>query len=216
MQLISLPDYVVQNGTHIIVAIKGTNPSSLASWANDLGFAFTTPSSTWFPGSPGKLHDGFYDAFSDLRADVLAGVQKGINAGITKIHVVGHSLGAALGNIASVYLQKTFPSATVTARLFAPPRVGNPTWADYVDATLGTRSQFMVVADDLVPHLPTLALYYRHSGNEVWMPSTSSPTVWRSCTGQENENCSDSVSDDGDAKISDNHQGPYAGVTMSC
>jgi len=212
-----MKDYVATNGSHIIVSIRGTNTASLASWANDIGFAFTAPSSSYYPGSPGKVHSGFYGAFQDLRADVLAAVNRGVAGGYTQVLVVGHSLGAAIANLASVYLQKQLgSSATVYARMFAPPRVGNPDWADYTDATLGARSQWMAVADDLVPHLPTLALNFRHSSNEVWMPSTSAPAVWRTCTGQENEKCSDSVSDNSAAKISSAHSGPFAGVTMAC
>lgn len=210
------PDYVAYNGSQVIVAIKGTNSKSLESWANDLEFAFTTPSSTWFPGSPGQVHSGFYDTFKDLQPTVYTAVAAQVALGHTNILVTGHSLGAATAQILAVYLQNTFSTATVTVRAFAPPRAGNPTWATYVDAKLGVRSQFMVVAEDLVPHLPTLLLNYRHSSNEVWMPSASATSTWRACQGQENDYCSDSVSDSGSATISSQHSGPYAGVTMSC
>jgi predicted lipase len=209
-------DYVAKNSTHVVVGIRGTNTASLASWANNLGFAFTTPSSTYFPGSPGKVHAGFYETFGDMRADVLNAVRTAVNGGTKQVLVVGHSLGAAVANIMSVYLQKQVTGATVTARLFAPPRVGNPDWANYVDATLGARSQWMAIYDDLVPHLPTLVMNFRHSGNEAWMLNTNAPTVWRTCTGQENKYCSDSVSDDGAARITSAHGGPYAGVNMGC
>lgn len=196
--------------------MRGLNGQSMESWTNAIGISYVPPDASWFPGSPGKIHDGFYSIFKAVRPQVLQQVQAAVAGGKKQVLVAGHSMGGAVGQLLAVYLQKQLSGVTVTGRMFGPARVGEKGWANYVDQTLGSRYQYMTVADDLVPHLPPMWLNYRHPSNEVWMISTSKPQEWRVCQGQENENCSDSVSDQGAAKVSSAHSGPYAGVMMSC
>lgn len=209
--------YVAKNASHAIVAVKGTNTKSIESLINDIKFGFEDLDDSQFPGRGGaKVHDGFYDTWKNMRDPIVAAVNDALNGGANSILVVGHSLGAAAATIGAVHLQHYFSSrATVTARFFGCPRVGNPDFANYVDSTLGARAQHMVVADDIVPHLPPLLVMYRQSSNELWLPSVTD-TVWRQCAGQENDHCSDQVSDKGDAKFGSAHSGPYAGVLMGC
>lgn len=129
--------YVIANSTTLIFAVAGTNPLSALSIGDDLDFGLTTPDTAYFPSNGGaQLHHGFYSAFTRLAADLTTAVQSGIDDGYTNVLVTGHSLGGAIGHQVAVYLQQKFPSLTVTARLFASPRVGNAAWANYVDSTV--------------------------------------------------------------------------------
>lgn len=132
------PVYVANNGSHIIVSISGTNTRSILSLADDLEFTFTTPSSSYFPNAAGvSVHHGFYNTFTRVAGTVGPVVQNAVNNGATQVIVTGHSLGSAVGHLTATYLQRLLgSSATVYARLFASPRVGNQAWADYVDATV--------------------------------------------------------------------------------
>lgn len=209
-------DYVAKNASHVIVSMRGLNGQSAESWANAIGIRYVTPNREWFPGSPGKVHDGFYGVFKDVREEVLKHVEAACDGGLKQVLVAGHSMGGAVGQLLAAYLQKQL-KVTVTARMFGPARVGNQAWAKYVDATLpGGRYSYMTIFDDIVPHLPPMWLDYRHPANEVWMMHTDKPDEWRACEGQENENCSDSISDKGEATITTAHLGPYAGVMMEC
>lgn len=167
------------------------------------------------------VHAGFYGATTRVAASLAPTVQAAVQGGTTNVIVLGHSLGGAVGQMLGVYLTSLLgSSATVYVRTFAPARVGNPAWADYVDATMGERSQHMVNFNDPVPHLPPLAWGFRHSGNEVFLDKLGSldPLV---CSGQENSHCADKYEEPLNwlASIvqyvdSEVHMGPYVGVTL--
>lgn len=132
------PDYVGTNGSHVIVSIAGTNPLSVLSVGVDIDFPLTNVDSKYFPSAGGvQVHEGFYGAFTRMAGGIAPAVQNAVKGGTKQVLVVGHSLGGAQGHLVATYLQKLLgSSATVTARLFASPRVGNQAWANYVDATV--------------------------------------------------------------------------------
>ncbi|KAL1408400.1 hypothetical protein Q8F55_005212 [Vanrija albida] len=214
--------YVANNGSHIIVSISGTNTRSIQSLADDLEFNFTTPSGSYFPGADGvQVHHGFYNTFTRVAGTVGPVVQNAVNAGATQVIVTGHSLGSAVGHLTATYLQNLLgTSATVYARLFASPRVGNQAWADYVDATLGDRAQHMINYNDLVPTLPPRSFGFRQSSNEVWIANAAG-TSYVACPGQESTSCQDSMNLTADIESFVEyldfgaHSGPYAGVKVT-
>lgn len=54
------------------------------------------------------------------------------STGSKKVLIVGHSLGAAIALLDSVYLPLHLPASTVfTTSVFGLPRVGNPAFANY-------------------------------------------------------------------------------------
>ena len=68
---------------------------------------------------------------------VLAAVQTALQqSGLTKVTLVGHSLGAALSLLDSVYLPLHLPGVTFKTFGYGMPRVGNKAFADYVDSHL--------------------------------------------------------------------------------
>lgn len=197
------------------------------SIAVDLNILLVPPDGALFPGAAGVLvHAGFHDAFRRMAPGLTAAVRKGLAATPgtrRRVTVLGHSLGGAIGHLVAVYLARLLgDQADVYARVFASPRVGNPAWANYVDATLGDRAQHIVNFNDPVPHLPPKDWGWRQSSNEVWIPQVGGPEL-RLCTGQENTKCSDSLNF-GFALITsliqymdaDVHSGPYAGVMLKC
>lgn len=92
-----------------------------------------------FPGIPDgvSVHDGFADAQADTASDVLDAVNQGLSTyGTNTITVTGHSLGAAISLIDTVYLYLNLdPSISISFIGWGLPRVGNQDWADYLDST---------------------------------------------------------------------------------
>ncbi|THH17778.1 hypothetical protein EW146_g3101 [Bondarzewia mesenterica] len=201
----------------VIVAHQGTDTSDILPIVTDLDFFLTTLDSTLFPGisTSIEVHSGFGDAQAKAATQVLAAVQQTISAhGATTVTVVGHSLGAAISLIDSVYFKLHLPSSvTINAVLYGLPRVGNQAFADYVDANLHVTH--INNKEDPVPILPGRFLGFHHPAGEVHIMDSN---AWVSCPGQDNTSTECIVGDvpnifDGDES---NHSGPYDGVEMGC
>lgn len=144
-----------------------------------------------------------------------------MNAGIanfnaTNVIVTGHSLGAAIGLLDTVFLASRLdPSINIRSVGFGLPRVGNKEWADFVDKAVQDRKidfEFFVNGDDPVPRVPPVALGFQHPSGEIFQTDENGSIETVRCPGQENENCSASSSLL-EADIQD-HDGPYAGVEL--
>jgi len=203
----------------IIVAHQGTDPSEFEADLTDADFSLKqiNTNSTLFPGISDSIevHNGFL-AEQALTADaVLAAVQQGISQySATAVTLVGHSLGAALSLLDSVYLPLHLPSGTSFKTLnYGLPRVGNQAFADYVDANLYLTH--INNEEDPIPIVPGMFLGFVHPAGEVHIEDSGE---WASCPGQDNPSTQCIVGDVPnifDGTLSD-HDGPYNGVTMGC
>jgi len=201
----------------IIVAHQGTDPSQLEADLTDADFFLEPLDPSLFPGvsSSIEVHNGFQKDQAQTATPILAAVQLGMSKfGTTSVTLVGHSLGAALSMLDSIYLPLQLP-ATTTFRtvLYGCPRVGNQDFANYVDAHVHlTRINNK---EDVVPILPGRFLGFHHPSGEVHIMDDNS---WVTCPGQDNtsDECSTGdVSNIFEGKVSD-HDGPYDGVEMGC
>ena len=139
------------------------------------------------------VHRGFLAAWTALRAPVMAAldshlahstrapwawVAPGWLAGRRPpaLHVAGHSMGGAIGMLASLETSRRFrrrgplaPRGTHTTYTFACPRVGNAAFASaYSEAFPNARDHWAVqVAEDAVPHLPLAAWGFCHPEGAV-------------------------------------------------
>jgi Lipase (class 3) len=147
-----------------------------------------------------------------------------VRAGISDFNaknviVTGHSQGAALGLLDTIFLAKHLdPSIKIKSVVFGLPRTGNKEWADFVDKTMQERKidfQFFINDADPVPKVPPVELGFRHATGEVFQRNNTNPDgsiETLHCPGQENQNCSASISLL-DSNVSF-HSGPYAGVKL--
>jgi len=132
------------------------------------------------------------------------------------ITVTGHSLGAAIATLSTMYLQLNVPDASsYTFRTFnyGQPRIGNQDFANYVDAHLSLTH--VNNKEDFVPILPGMFLGFVHPSGEVHIQDSG---VWSACPGQDNPSTECIVGDVPeiwDGSLSD-HDGPYNGVEMGC
>lgn len=159
-------------------------------------------------------------SFERTSQDVLDSVQAGIaNFGATNVIVTGHSLGAAIALLDTMFLATRLdPSIALKSVVFGLPRTGNKEWASFVDKTVQDRNinfQFFTNDADPVPKVPPTALGYQHPSGEIFQKNntaTDGTIQTLRCPGQENENCSASISLlESDVSA---HDGPYAGVGL--
>lgn len=184
--------YYAPNAT-IIVSFRGS--VNTRNWIDDFDFG-------WYPirnwnqgcGSNCNISHGFYKCYVSLRAQMLAAItlitkQYGAQ---TKIAITGHSLGAALAELATWDLLAT-GYQVVSSITFGTPRVGNPTWASNFASHSPATIWRVIHHRDPVPHLPPQFLNYRHAPQEVWYYKGGNSLLYKQCSATDGEDptCSD-------------------------
>ncbi|THH04592.1 hypothetical protein EW145_g5402, partial [Phellinidium pouzarii] len=184
----------------------------------DVDFFLDNLNSTLFPGidSSIQVHNGFADEHAKVADLVLATVQTTMSSHSgASVTMVGHSLGAALSLLDTVFLPLHLPSSTVFKTVgYGMPRVGNQAFADYIDAHV-TDLTHVTNKQDPVPTVPGKFLGFVHPSGEVHIQSSNG---WDACPGQDNPSdlCSTGVVPNVfEGSVSD-HDGPYDVVTMGC
>lgn len=201
----------------VIVAHQGTDPSDILPLLTDADFFLSNLDSSLFPGIPSdiEVHSGFKDAQASTAPDVLAAVQTTLSKyGATTITLVGHSLGAAISLLDSVYLPLHLPSGmTFQTITYGLPRVGNQAFADYVDANL--HLTHINNKEDPIPICPGMSLGFVHPAGEVHIGDSDE---WAACPGQDNPSTQCIVGDVPNILESNesDHDGPYNGIKMGC
>ncbi|VDC00963.1 unnamed protein product [Peniophora sp. CBMAI 1063] len=199
----------------VIVAHQGTDPDQIMSDLTDANIIRGKLDSTLFPGISSSItvHEGFRNEQAKTASSVLAAVKASMSAHATSsVTIVGHSLGAAISLLDSVYLSLNLGSSvTIKFIGYGLPRVGNQDFADYLDANIDVTH--INNKEDLVPILPGMFLGYHHPSGEIHILDSG---AWDSCPGQDNESDSCTTGDvpsifQGDE---DDHDGPYNGVSM--
>ncbi|TFY56837.1 hypothetical protein EVJ58_g7395 [Rhodofomes roseus] len=201
----------------VIVSHQGTHPEAILPLIEDADIVPENLDSSLFPGisSSLKAHSGFADAQAKSATQVLAAVNTTMSKHSTnKITLVGHSLGAAISLLDTVYLHLQLPSAALSFVGYGLPRVGNQAFADYVDA-LGASVTHINNKEDFIPILPGMFLGFVHPAGEVHITDAN---AWDACPGQDNPSTQCTV---GDVKSifsgeEADHDGPYDGVEIGC
>ncbi|KZP08345.1 lipase class 3 family protein [Athelia psychrophila] len=201
----------------VIVAHQGTNFSLLIPTLTDLDFFLTPLVSNLYPNVPLDVlvHNGFLAAQEKAATTILAAVQSTMATYSTKkVTLIGHSLGAAISLLDSIYLPLHLPHSTIFKTVvFGLPRVGNGAFADYVDSV--AHLSHVNNKEDPVPILPPRLLGFVHPDGEVHIQDSG---VYDNCPGHDNTSPLCSTGDvltilQGNTT---NHAGPYAGVEMGC
>ncbi|KAI6212520.1 Lipase domain containing protein [Aphelenchoides besseyi] len=126
----------------------------------------------------GKVHRYFYRAFMTLwkggmRKSFVSLARKYPNY---KIHIQGHSLGAALSSLASaaIVLDKRFRNRTITHYNTGQPRVGDAKFAA-AHSKLIPDFYRITHAGDTVTHRPDMNRGFIHHAKEIWYKNKMSP-----------------------------------------
>ncbi len=155
--------YVAGNSEMVVVSLRGTEPNKLVDWLTDLDAILTS-------GPVGEVHRGFYDALMSIWADLVSTLQS-TRQHKQPIWFTGHSLGAALANLAAAKLLKDEMVESIKGLYtFGQPRTGTRTFADWFDGEMKPQTYRFVNHHDIVPHVPLPPLYM-HSGNLIHFDS---------------------------------------------
>ncbi|KAG1147593.1 hypothetical protein G6F37_006597 [Rhizopus arrhizus] len=173
----------------IYLVFRGTN--SFRSAITDIVFNF----SDYKPVKGAKVHAGFLSSYEQVVNDYFPVVQEQLTANPTyKVIVTGHSLGGAQALLAGMDLYQREPRLSpknLSIFTVGGPRVGNPTFAYYVEST-GIPFQRTVHKRDIVPHVPPQSFGFLHPGVESWIKSGTSNV--QICTSEiETKDCSNSI-----------------------
>ncbi|PRP81273.1 hypothetical protein PROFUN_04508 [Planoprotostelium fungivorum] len=187
--------------THaIVIAFRGTNPSSLKNLEDDLNVMRES-----FDSVPGaSVHIGFMKAWTNLKTQMVPELQKLLqwykeeNTGCDSswptyphIYFTGHSLGAALTTVALADLVSTniinsndYPIHLYT---FGSPRCGNEAFSQYINKNT-VESWRVIHWDDPIPRVPPLLSGYHHVSSAVFYNEDNSNHII--CEGEsESSNC---------------------------
>ncbi|KAI9263028.1 lipase [Sporodiniella umbellata] len=152
----------------IYLVFRGTG--SFRSAVTDIVFYF----SNYTPVAGAKVHAGFLSSYQQVVNDYFPIVQEQLTAFPDhKVIVTGHSLGGAQALLAGMDLyqrESRLSPKNLSIYTYGAPRVGNPTFAYYVDKT-GIPVYRSVDKRDVVPHLPPQAMGFLHPGVEYWIKS---------------------------------------------
>ncbi|PRP84761.1 Lipase family protein [Planoprotostelium fungivorum] len=169
--------------THaIVVAFRGTNPSSLKNIKTDLEAIREPLNDTAVPGA--TVHSGFLKAWTNLKTEMLPELQKLLqwykeeNTGCDEswpqyphIYFTGHSLGAAISTVALADLVSggiiNSTDHPIHLYSFGSPRCGNEEFAEYVNNNT-VESWRVTHWKDPIPRNPPLFTGYHHVASAVF------------------------------------------------
>ena len=147
--------FIAGKDNHIVVCFRGT--ASRTDWITDANL-FKTDSRD----GKGRVHRGFKKALDgvwDQIAENLSSIDRD-----KKIYFIGHSLGAALAQLAA-YRQATLDVDRIAGvYVYGSPRIGNKDYKEAYDILLSEKTFMHINNTDLVTRVPPSILGYRHMG----------------------------------------------------
>ncbi len=160
--------FLLESERASVLAFRGSG--SAVDWVAD----FIAQQTAYRPvKNAGLTHKGFTDIYMSSRDQILALVAQ--HPADKPLFVTGHSLGGALATLCAVDLAVNSACREPIVYTFGAPRVGDPTFVQKYNATVGSHWRFQNEFD-IVPHLPTLVYespktkktyYYMHVKGEV-------------------------------------------------
>jgi hypothetical protein len=200
----------LSSSTSIYVTYRGSE-----GWRNWMADLETT--SMDFPYCSGcKVHHGFYTALMNSFPSVLAEVkrlQKQFPNYVVK--TTGHSLGAALSQLASVQLAVNGVAVHASYN-FGQPRTGNAKYSAFVASKVPVTFRHVHFKDP-VPHVPPTEFGFQHECTEKYEPKEVWDGTLETCGAA--GNCEDSPSCALEWKdyqlVPDDHM-TYLGVPIQC
>jgi len=157
--------FVAANDKNIIVSFRGTEADKMEDIITDLKVSF-------FECKYGKIHSGFYEAVK-LIVDDVSDTVSSLRTNNQNLWVTGHSLGAALATLGTLFLQdaKLHVNGLYT---FGQPRVGDEQFAENFNMRFKSRAFRVVNNCDIVTRVPMRSIGYSHIGTHVYLDSDGS------------------------------------------
>ncbi|RYO89513.1 hypothetical protein DL764_008566 [Monosporascus ibericus] len=176
----------------VILAFRGT--SNIQDFMTDLAEDLVPFKTTGVTDCEGCMaHEGFLRAWNSVAQESIDGVNAELAANSDyKVIVTGHSLGGSLASLATVSMIGS--GIDVTTFTYGQPRTGNPEFANFVDQQAPEGKMFRVThANDGVPQVVLTSSGYSHHSTEFWQEDAATADGTFQCSGQEPEDCNNSV-----------------------
>ncbi len=150
----------------ILIAFRGTR--DVKNWLDNLTFIKMRLFPKEFPDLNIEVHSGFHKVYKSVSLQIkLAVSQLYTKYPTAKLHIVGHSLGAAVASLCSIDLIISYQIKVDSVYTFGEPRVGNKEYASLIKSNV-VEYWRMTHWRDVVPHVPLEWMGFYHSGNEVF------------------------------------------------
>lgn len=219
----------------IVVSFRGTQGTSFHNWWSDLSSIRLVETTLCSSTKNCMVGGGFLEAYQALRDGIFRAIQDlrvqhpvHLTQARQKIIVTGHSLGAALCNLAVVDMLQTFKEAPIAYNVvtFGSPRTGNQYWVRFFNSTVleGSVQYHYRVTHyrDPIIHLPpftgviTGASGFWHTAREVFLPEPVFTGNFTVCDNSgEDSRCSSSLIPEPTTKYHLNYLGRHLG-TYAC
>lgn len=166
--------YVFHRGNEILVSYRGTENYNVSEIVNDISIR---PASMGLAnGENIHLHAGFkneYDQSKESMKEALAQIMGDETLPIT---FTGHSMGAAVAQIAALEKKSEDLNARIKVITFGGPRVFTNNTADLYDIYLKDETLRIKNSKDSIPDLPPKGIY-KHAGNHITISTRDNITV---------------------------------------
>lgn len=175
----------------IVISFRGTH--NIFDWLDDFDI-IKVP----YPGvSGGEVHQGFYTAWKELKAGVMNAttiLMDKYNNTETPLLITGHSLGAAIAQLAAIdlrgYANSTGNDCEINLYTYGSPRWGNLIMANYFSYQIDENWR-VVNHHDVVPTVPFEKSGYHHTWTEVWYTEYKPDLKYKICNDSgEDSSCS--------------------------
>lgn len=134
---------------HGVIALRGT--ATTEEWFNNMNYRLVPfyPQETQY----GVVHNGFRDIYKGIRGRYRELIQLFDPA--APLYLVGHSLGAAVSQLAALDIAVKSPERAAQLRVYgyAPPRVGDEAFTSVYNQLVGTSYRVVNICD-IVPYVP--------------------------------------------------------------
>jgi len=153
--------FMIANADAVIIAFRGTQPGQLEDWMTDSEVLLVK-------GPFGMVHAGFQRSLASVWPEITDALPAFQGPG-KSVWFTGHSLGAALATLAVATLRASPGNGSVQGLYtFGSPRVGDPTFAQALDANCKDRCFRYVNNADTVTRVPLRAADYKHAGTLMY------------------------------------------------
>ena len=156
--------FMMKLDSSVFVVFRGTETENFWDWRIDADVRQCVDSVIGERG--GLVHKGFSDGLESVWEPVRKTLDEWSRSGVSSnVLVSGHSLGAALAELAAVRIACTYGCERIASvYTFGKPRVGNAVYVDFMTTLLGSRFFAIVNRNDIVPRIPPEKWGYKPSG----------------------------------------------------
>ncbi|KDQ27507.1 hypothetical protein PLEOSDRAFT_1042646 [Pleurotus ostreatus PC15] len=172
----------------VILSFEGTfSPKDILT---DIQFWRTALKTASYSDPKASVHAGFQKAWLVIEKTIMDTAARFVKEKKGyKWTIVGHSLGGAIAEYASLAIKAKYPDLKLTEYTYGmgAPRAGNDVWVKDLEKVVGANNIYR----DIVPTMLGHWLGYKHPGTEYWQfKEPSSPENVKKCQGGEDPSCS--------------------------